>query len=70
MSISTPVHVGTGIVGAAIRQDRGYRFIATDLRVAELDQTVWHSLEAVRQAARQLVETGRINNLSPNPLEE
>jgi hypothetical protein len=39
-------------VGAAIRIDRGYRFVATDFRLEELDSTVWPTLEEVRRVAR------------------
>ena len=40
-------------VGAAIRIDRGYRFVATDFRLEELDSSVWPTLEDVRRLARR-----------------
>jgi hypothetical protein len=40
-------------VGAAIRIDRGYRFVATDYRLEELDSSVWPTLEDVRRLARR-----------------
>jgi hypothetical protein len=38
-------------VGAAIRIDRGYRFVATDFRLEELDSTIWPTLADVRRVA-------------------
>jgi hypothetical protein len=40
-------------VGAAIRIDRGYRFVATDFRLEELDSSIWPTLEDVRRIARR-----------------
>ena len=40
-------------VGAAIRIDRGYRFVATDFRLEELDSTIWPTLDDVRRVARR-----------------
>jgi hypothetical protein len=40
-------------VGAAIRIDRGYRFVATDFRLEELDSSIWPTLEDVRRVARR-----------------
>ena len=48
-------------VGAAVRLDSGYRFIATDFRLDELDGTVWPTLDDVRQRARRLYKTGRLS---------
>ncbi|HEY4043614.1 MAG TPA: hypothetical protein VGM32_17445 [Rhodopila sp.] len=45
-------------VGAAIRLDRGYRFIATDIRLEELDQTTWPTLADVQRLARRLFLKG------------
>jgi hypothetical protein len=70
MSLSTSIHIDGARVGAAIRQEQGFRFIATDVRAADLDQSVWPTLEAVRQAAAQLVRTGRVDNFSPPSIEE
>jgi hypothetical protein len=39
-------------VGAAIRIDRGYRFVATDFRLEELDSTIWPTLADVQRVAR------------------
>jgi hypothetical protein len=40
-------------VGAAIRIDRGYRFVATDFRLEELDSSIRPTLEDVRRLARR-----------------
>jgi hypothetical protein len=42
-------------VGAAIRLDTGYRFVATDMRLEELDSRTWPSLADVRRLARQVI---------------
>jgi hypothetical protein len=41
-------------VGAAIRIDRGYRFVAIDFRMEELDSTIWPTLADVQRLARRL----------------
>jgi hypothetical protein len=45
-------------VGAAVRLDTGYRFVATDCRLEELDSTIWPTLADVRRLARSLYLTG------------
>jgi hypothetical protein len=40
-------------VGAAVRLDRGYRFVATDMRLEDLDGSIWPNLEDVRRLARR-----------------
>jgi hypothetical protein len=52
-------------VGAAMRTDNGYRFIATDLRVEDLDGSVRPSLADIRRLARQLFLTGRFGAATP-----
>jgi hypothetical protein len=51
-------------VGAAIRVDRGYRFVATDFRMEELDSTVWPTLDDVRRLARRVLH----NAVSAGPI--
>jgi hypothetical protein len=55
-------------VGAAVRIDRGYRFIATDYRLEELDCSVWPTLDDVRRVARRvyLTETSG-DHVAPRP---
>lgn len=40
-------------VGTAVRIDRGYRFVAIDFRLEELDSSVWPTLDDVRRLARR-----------------
>jgi hypothetical protein len=44
-------------VGAAVRIDRGYRFVATDFRLEDLDSSVWPTLADVRRVARRVYLT-------------
>jgi hypothetical protein len=55
---SHPIDIDGVFVGAAIRLDQGYRFIATNMRLEELDQTIWPSLADVQRLARRLYLTG------------
>ncbi len=43
-------------VGAAVRLHEGYRFVATDLRLEEIDGSLWPSLDDVRRVARARVQ--------------
>ncbi len=54
-----PIMVDGSLAGAAISQENGVRFIATDMRTAEMDQTTWPSMDDVRRAVEQMVRTGR-----------
>ncbi len=53
------IDVDGAFVGAAISLDTGYRFIATDIRMEELDGTTWPSLSDVKRLATSLCRTGR-----------
>jgi hypothetical protein len=46
-------------VGAALRLDVGYRFIAINVRLDDLDGTIWPSLADVKRLARRLYLTGQ-----------
>jgi hypothetical protein len=52
-------------LGAAVRLDRGYRFVAVDLRVEALDETIWPDLAEIRRLARHLYLTGRFPEATP-----
>ena len=52
--------VDGAFVGAAVRLDTGYRFIATDFRLEDLDGTTWPTLADVRQRATRLFQTGTL----------
>lgn len=58
------IDVDGAFVGAAIRLDTGYRFIATDMRLDDLDGSVWPTLADVKRLARNLYLTGRLNGAS------
>jgi hypothetical protein len=53
-------------VGVAIRIDRGYRFVATDFRLEELDTSIWPTLDEVgRLARRSLAAATSAGPISP-----
>jgi hypothetical protein len=54
-------------VGAAVRLDTGYRFVATDFRLDELDSTIWPTLADVRRLARRLYLSGSLVAPAPAP---
>ena len=47
------IEVDGVFVGVAVRIDRGYRFVATDARLEELDTSIWPTLDDVRRLARR-----------------
>jgi hypothetical protein len=59
------IEIDGTFVGAAIRQHNGYRFVAVDVRLEELDATVWPTLADVQRLARRLFLTGRLHELPP-----
>ncbi len=58
MMQSHVIEIDGAFVGAALRVESGYRFIATDIRMDELDGTTWPSLDDVRRLAHRLFRTG------------
>lgn len=54
------IEVNGAFVGAAVRQERGYRFVAVDLRVEELDGAVSATLADTQRLAASLLTTGRL----------
>jgi hypothetical protein len=54
------IEIDGAFVGAAVRLDDGYRFVATDHRLHELNGTIWPSLADVRHRAGYLFRTGNI----------
>jgi hypothetical protein len=59
------IEVDGTFVGVAVRIDRGYRFVATDFRLEELDTSIWPTLEDVRRLARRhlLIHSGAPRNI-------
>jgi hypothetical protein len=43
-------------VGAAVHIDRGYRFVATDFRLEDIDSTTWPTLADIRRVARCIIQ--------------
>jgi hypothetical protein len=67
---SIPIQVDGSIVGAAVRQESGVRFITTDLRVAEMDETLWPAAADVLRAAKRMLSTGRIPKFNPPSIKD
>jgi hypothetical protein len=53
------IDIDGAFVGAAVRLDRGYRFVATDIRLDDLDGSFWPTLQDIQRLARELYLTGR-----------
>ncbi len=54
------IEIDGTFVGAAVKQGLGYRFVAVDLRVEELDGAVSATLADTRRLAASLLTTGRL----------
>ena len=54
MRQSRPIEVDGVFLGAAVEHEFGVRFIAVDVRVTEMDQSIWPTLEYAYRSARQL----------------
>ena len=54
------IEIDGAFLGAAVRLDVGYRFIATDFRLDDLDGTIWPTLADVKQRAARLFRTGSL----------
>jgi hypothetical protein len=54
------IDIDGAFVGAAVRLDRGYRFIATDMKLEELDGSIWPTLADVQRLARRIYLGGRL----------
>jgi hypothetical protein len=54
------IDIDGAFVGAAIRLDKGYRFIATDMKLDELDGSIWPTLADVQRLARRVYLAGRL----------
>ena len=48
------IDVDGAFVGAAVRLDTGYRFIATDMKLDDLDGSIWPTLADVQRLARRM----------------
>lgn len=64
------IEIDGAFVGAAVRLETGYRFIATDSRLEDLDGTTLPSLADVRRLAIRLFRSGHFGapaNPEPPP---
>jgi hypothetical protein len=59
MRQSFPIEVDGVFLGAAVEHELGVRFIAVDVRVTEMDQSIWPSREYAQRSARQLFRSDR-----------
>jgi hypothetical protein len=57
-SRSQPIEVDGVFLGAAIEHELGVRFVAVDVRVTEMDQSIWPSVDYAYRSARQLFKSG------------
>ena len=46
-------------LGTAVTHELGVRFIATDVRVKAMDQSIWPSVRYAQESARQLFRSAR-----------
>ncbi len=53
------VEIDGAFVGAAVRLADGYRFVAVDVRLDDLDGRVWPTLTELRRQVRVMVLAGR-----------
>ena len=60
MHDSHVIEVSGQFAGAAVSHGGRFRFIAVDLRVEELDNSVWPSLPDMQRAVGYLLTTGRL----------
>jgi hypothetical protein len=58
------IEIDGAFVGAAVRLDAGYRFVAIDHRLDQLHGTTWPSLAEVRRLAHSTFRAGGITTPS------
>lgn len=59
MRHSRPIEVDGVFLGAAVEHELGVRFIAVDVRVTEMDQSIWPNIDYAHRSARQLFKSTR-----------
>jgi len=55
------------LVGAAVRLENGYRFVAINMQVEDMDTRVFQTLDQVERLARRLYRTGSYVERPPVP---
>ena len=56
------IEVGGTFVGAAITTSTGFRFRAVHVKVEDLDESAWRSLDELSNAVARLFRTGRVGS--------
>ncbi len=64
------IDIDGAFVSAAVRLDRGFRFIATDMKLDDLDGSIWPTLADVERLARRIYFGGRLSPPAPAQLRE
>ena len=60
MRQSYPIEVDGVFLGAAVEHELGVRFIAVDVRVTGMDQSIWPNRDYAYRSARQLFKSVRL----------
>ena len=64
MRQSRPVEVDGVFLGVTVEHELGVRFIAVDIRVSEMDQSIRPNLDYAYRSARQMFKSSRVFNPS------
>jgi hypothetical protein len=59
MRRSWPIEVDGLFLGAGVEHELGVRFIAVDVRVTEMDQSIWPNPDHAYRSVRQLFRSAR-----------
>jgi hypothetical protein len=60
MRQSCPIEVDGVFLGAAVEHELGVRFIAVDVRVGDMDQSIWPNRDYAFRSARQMFKSARL----------
>jgi len=59
MRQSVPIEIDGVFLGAAVEHELGIRFVAVDVRVADMNHSVWPNVDYARMSARQMFRSNR-----------
>jgi len=59
MRHSEPIDIDGVFLGAAVEHELGVRFIAVDVRVTDMNESIWPNLHYAKMSARQLFRANR-----------
>jgi hypothetical protein len=54
------IDIDGDFVGAAVRLENGYRFVAINMKLGDLDGSIWPTLADVQRLARRIYLGGRV----------